>query len=482
MSLEEKQQYLFQEIIQQNYDGNDFNEFIKSIRGEEEVDLEAWSMEDLQSVVAQFKSQNQQSQEEQNYQNENQEAQNQEIPQENKEEKKGITIDLEKKPSYGESQMDFLEPLKLVLKTEKLQENDLTNNNNLFVTISNPQRIKPSLFQMPYYQYDVKTEPIGAKVVRKLSDFTFLYEVLPLFNCAVFNPILPHFEFGLKDDSNKKMLYIQNYMNSLVENKFFRTLPIVGDFLTMPQENWNKRRAECQKMKTLPLSKMPTLEGELAVNINKEEDIKAMKIKEIINKKSEGFESLNLNLDEILTCMDKLNVLFKSLAKSLSDLEKSHQNNQIMSSFFNRLNALSTIWSKDYLTEKEFFKDEIKYFMKFIHKENTSYLRKFEEFRVVREDYRNKFERLKKLQIKPPKDIDAVKTLRVEYGMQLLMVNKEYDDLVDRQANRCMTQFMKYNEYQNTILQDYENCKKLFSINKPENDQDENNEEQNEQV
>ena len=488
MSLEEKQQYLSEEIIQQNYDGNEFSEFIKSFRGEEEVDLDSWTLEDLKTVVVQFKSQyqpkqaEQENQEEQNVQNENeqpQEEQNQENVQENvqeiEQEKKETVIP--KPATENTFPNEFLDPLYLVLKTEKLEINEISDNNNLFITISNPIRIKPSLLQMPYYQYDVKTDPVGFKVVRKLSDFTFLYETLPLINCAVFNPILPHFEFGLKDDSPKKMLYLQNYMNSLVENKFFRTLPIVYEFLTLPQNNWNKKRSDYQKLKTLPLSKMPTLEGSLEVNINKEEDSKALKIKETINKKTEALDLLNNTMDEILAIFDKLNTLYKNLAKSFLELEKAHQNNDIMSSFFNRLKQLSELWSKDYVKEKEFLKDEFKYFFKFINKENTSYLRKFEEFRVTREEYRTKYEKVKKMQIKQNKDIELVKKLRVEYGMQLLMVNREYDNLIERQANRCMIQFMKYHENQTIILQDYENCRRLFEINQQENNGGENGQE-----
>ena len=68
MSLEEKQQYLNSEIIQQGYDGNEFSNFISSIRGEQQVDLDTWSFEDLQTVVAQFKAQSQENQENPNQQ------------------------------------------------------------------------------------------------------------------------------------------------------------------------------------------------------------------------------------------------------------------------------------------------------------------------------------------------------------------------------------------------------------------------------
>ena len=250
-TLQEKQEYLRQEIMEQGYDGNAFFVFISSIRGEEEVDLDSWSFEDLKSVVAQFKSQYNQNQNEVNQESAEEQGQNNsnEPPQQNQEmeEKKEV----EKKPtSENDFPNDLLDPLYKVMKTEKMVPNEISDKRNLFITISNPQKVKQGLLSMAYYQYDMQTEPMGYKVVRKVNDFTFLYETLPLFNCAVFNPILPHFEFGLKDDSPKKMLYIQNYMNSLVENIFFRTLPIIYEFLTLPQVKWNSKRMEYAKMKT----------------------------------------------------------------------------------------------------------------------------------------------------------------------------------------------------------------------------------------
>ena len=481
-TLQEKQEYLRQEIMEQGYDGNAFFVFISSIRGEEEVDLDSWSFEDLKSVVAQFKSQYNQNQNEVNQESAEEQGQNNsnEPPQQNQEmeEKKEV----EKKPtSENDFPNDLLDPLYKVMKTEKMVPNEISDKRNLFITISNPQKVKQGLLSMAYYQYDMQTEPMGYKVVRKVNDFTFLYETLPLFNCAVFNPILPHFEFGLKDDSPKKMLYIQNYMNSLVENIFFRTLPIIYEFLTLPQVKWNSKRMEYAKMKTLPISKMPTLEGELIVNINKEEDAKALKIKEEINKKTEALDSINSTVDEILNCFDKLNILYKNLGKALLDLEKVYQSNETMNGFFNRLKTLSVIWSDDYPKIKEVFKDDFKYFFKYMNKENVSYLKKFEEFRVTREDYKKNYEKIKRLQIRQPKDLETIKTLRVEYGLQLLMVNDEYNKLIERQAYRCMVQFMKYNENQNTILKDYENCRKLFIINQQQENPEESGENQNQE-
>ena len=109
----------------------------------------------------------------------------------------------------------------------------------------------------------------------------------------------------------------------------------------------------------------------------------------------------------------------------------------------------------------------------------SSFLKKFEEYRVARDDYKSKFEKVKKMQVRQTKDIELVKKLRNDYGLQLLIVNKEYNYLLERQAHRCMTQFMKYHEYQKSILQGYENCKTLFNINQDINNLEDPDEDKN---
>ena len=492
MSLQDKQQFLSKEIIEQGYDAGEFSNFISSIRGEEEVNLDSWTLDELKTVCEQFKTQYGQNQENQENQ-ENQNQENQEYPelqdlaqQNNTPQEQPQTQEVEqqqvseqKPATKNDFPNEFLEPLTLTLKNEKMDLNEISDKTDLFITISNPQKIKQGLLSKQYFQYDMETTPIGYKVVRKVNDFTFLYEKLPFFNNQVFNPILPHFEFGLKDDSTKKMLYIQNYMNSLVENKFFRTLPIVFEFLTLPQKEWNDKRAEYTKMKPLPLSKMKSLEGEIKININKQEDTKALKIKEVISKKSEALDLFNSTIDEIIAIFDKLNGLYRTLGKSLLDLEKVHQNDTVMKEFYNRLKTLCIHRADDYVKEKDLYKDEFKYYFKFINKESAQYLKKFDEFKKIRDDYKSKYEKVKKLQIKPANDIELVKKLRLEYGISLAMVNEEYKNLIDRQAQRCMIQFTKYNAKQHIILQDYEYIKKIFNFNIPLDEPNCTNEVQN---
>ena len=479
MSEEErKQQYLRSEIIDQGYNPDDFTTYMGSLRGEEGLNIENWTFEDLQQVVTQFKELIAQNQQQQTSEPEQQqevpqpdETQNQDnnINNQNVEEGheqqdiessiKDCTVPVEKPNQIAPSKEFPNEPFEEyeeIIKTEKLENNDITEKNDLYITVSNPVKVKDGFFSSSYYNYTVKTSPVGYSVIRKVSDFTFLYETLPIINGAVFNPTLPHFEFGLKDDSPKKLLYIQNYMNSLIENKFFRTLPIVFEFLTLPQEKWNKLRLEkYAKIKPSSLNKMPTLEGELHINISKFEDNKAIKIKDEINKKTEAYDALNSAMDELLATIEKLSLCYKTLAKSLLDLTKSHKDNQVLNGFFNRLLSLTKTWARDYIVESNFLKD--------------SFLKKYDEYKYSRDEYKSKYEKVKKLPQRTKKDLDLIKSLRRDYGLILLAVNDEYQKLIERHANRCTSQFMKFNNKKDVILQDYDKCIKLFNINEDPN-------------
>ena len=506
-SLEAKQQYLRSEIIEQGYDPEEFSNYMGSLREDNSLDLETWSFEDLQAVVNSFRTQmaqrqqqiqnnpqqeeSQKKEQEQGQEIPQEQEQKNDLPQEGKEEDiesavKDSTIPekLETKISHPETSLpkEPFEEFEIVKKAGLLTKNEISDQNNLNITISNPVKVKAGIFSSSYYQYTVKTDPVGYNVVRKLSDFTFLYETLPIINSAVFNPVLPHFEFGLKDDSPKKMLYIQNYMNSLVESEFFRTLPIVYEFLSLKQEDWNKKRNDIySKLKPPSLSKMPTLEGEFHIVINKFEDNKGQKIKEEISKKEEAFDNLNNAMDEILTALEKLSLCFKSLARSYFDLAKSYKDNGTLLGFFNRLLSLSKAWAKDCIRQRDFLKDEVKYYFKFMNKENVSYLKKYDEFKVARDEYKTKYEKIKKMPNRTIKDLEILQKLRVNYGLQLLAVNSEYQKLQERQANRCMIKFAKYHENKDVIIQNMNNCIKLFNINETQNNIVEQQQEQDQE-
>ena len=114
----------------------------------------------------------------------------------------GIIPGIPKDKVIREAMQDYDE--RIICK--KLSKNDLTNYKDLYIEINSPIRVKGKGFFSSYAQYDIVTFPINYNVQRKLSDIEFLYETLPNFNKAKFNPLLPKFPRGLDDDSDKKLL------------------------------------------------------------------------------------------------------------------------------------------------------------------------------------------------------------------------------------------------------------------------------------
>ena len=113
-------------------------------------------------------------------------------------------------------------------------------------------------------------------------------------------------------------------------------------------------------------------------------------------------------------------------------------------------------------------------------KENTSFLRKCEGFKAARDDYKSKYDKVKKMPNKTDKDLESVLKLRRDYGLQLAAINVEYQRLIERQADRALSQFLKYSKNKDVILQNFNNCIKLFNIKEKKNNDVGSNEQQEE--
>ena len=325
--IEQKQQYLRKEIVEQNYNQEEFSQYLSTVKGEDEVNLENWTMDELKNAVSNFKSShNPISQEIENTKDNNlnensnnENTNNNNLNQNNEQE--GIA------PKEIDFNASPLIEYEKIIKTKTLEPNQISHLENLNVTISEPTYHKSGLLS-GYYQYTMKTTPIGYTVYRKVSDYTFLNGILPKINNLYFNPLLPPFQHGLKDDSTKKMLYIENYMNSIVENEYYRSLPIVLQFLNLPQDKWEKERQNYSKLKVNSVEDIPTLENSFHIQINKKEDGKGMKIKDYNNRKTKVYEDLNNAMDELLLTKDKLVYKYKALVAAFIELDNCHKDNK----------------------------------------------------------------------------------------------------------------------------------------------------------
>ena len=489
--LESKQQYLRQEIIDEGYDPSDFNTYMCNIRQEENIDLNSWTFEELKQVVYNYKhsqSQKEENEEEKKDNNNNQEEINDQ-QQENDNINKNQALNEDTISALPQPKTeDAFDYYESTFKCIKLEENELTNRDDIRIVISEPVKINPGFFYASYFQYKVTTNPLNYNVIRKLSDFHFLSKKLTLIHPVIYIPLFPAFHYGVKDDSPKKLRYIQNYMNLILENKYCRSLPIVKDFLTLELNSWNlKMKNEYSKIKE-PESfySMPNFEGSYTIKINKEDDDKALNIKNEITEKNEALKNLNYYLDELLALTDKISLNLKNIGTSFFEMEKKEQKNnqnKILIKGYNHLGNLFQTWGNDYLTQKEFIKDEIKYYFKFISKEYKYFLKNFDDYKAARDEYKRTFEKVKKLKNPTEENLIELKDIKKYYGFHLICINEEYKKLESRMEKRLINQFIIYNQGKDTIFQDFNNCIKLLNFNEENNennylnkDEEDNNE------
>lgn len=356
-----------------------------------------------------------------------------------------------------------------IMNCEKLKENELTEREDLFIEIETPIKVNPGGISFSYYQYTIKTNPIGYNVIRKLSDIELLYEIIPNYNKAKFNPLLPKFQITLNDDSEKKLLFLKFYLNSLVEDIYYRSLPIVFDFLSLPQNEWNKKSKEYKKKKEIKdIEKIVNIEGSHHIKISNEEDFQAMRIKDNIKTKDEAYNKLNIDMDELLPLMEKMSVCLKNISQDLLNLKNiycdGNKSNELLGKCFQELNSKIKEWGENYIKQKNFLKNEFKYFFKYMNKEINSYIKNIELYENVKEEYEKKFMKYQKIASPEEKDEEIIIYQKRLYGLHLVHIIEEYNKLNERQGKRTNKQFFLSNKGKEIILQDYENFNKLFNI------------------
>ena len=493
-NLNKKQLYLRTEILEEGYDPQEFNDYMCSIRNEENIDLNNWTLEELTKVVNSFKARNndnnENEKEQENIQIENKGSINDQEPEpEIKEKTNSINMtNLTQSTIIFNPQNDAYERYERRVICQKLEKNNITDRDDLYIFVTEPQRVKPGFFSISYYQYVIKVYPLNIQVVRKVSDFYILSQKLPLIDPVSYIPELPTFSFGVKDDSPEKIRFYQNYMNLLIENKYLRSLPIVYDFITLPQNDWNNKLKKVYSNIKEPqsFSSIPNLEGEHFIRITKEEENKANNIKNDIYAKNEIYSSLDGHFDELFLNLDKVSFNLKNISLCFKQLLKKYKdNNKILyKGYINLYNAFK-VWSDDYLIQKNLIKEEIKYFFLFISKELNTFLNNYENYRMARDDYKKTFDKLKKNKNPSNEDLSLLKSAKKYYGFELVQVNNEYNNLVKRQGRRLINQFMKYRDSKNILLQDLKNCcginnfQKLIDLQEEEKEKEQSKKDKN---
>lgn len=268
---EKKQEYLRKEILESNYDTNEFLNFLMSRFGDDAADIDQYTFDELSNIIAEFKTifkpldGNFEPEDEglRKISSENNSSQNTT----NKEGENYLqppSDDINYKKMKVEQYEDVFEGEKMALSEISFQE--------VSVLISKPEKKDGGLFSRAYITYLITTTPFKFEVRRRYSDFEWLRSILAEHFPAFLIPPIPFKNFSDRFNDeflDKRMRYLQKFLNSICANPTLSSSMFFYDFLTLKNEGeWTNKKKAYNKLKVpTKLSEMKTIDGSVSLNI-----------------------------------------------------------------------------------------------------------------------------------------------------------------------------------------------------------------------
>ena len=381
-NIEEKQLYLRNNILEKGYNGEQFMEYLKGKKGENEIDLNNWDFNDLKNVVEEFISKNQFNTQENinsieqndnkdinnikedneinninekdNNENKNIENTNDDINQNiqnnelNKIEEQNINENkTEEEKSETENKSNKITKVNSEEKVKKnppihkciCQKNERTiisELKNIKINLLEPQVVDGGFFSRKYVTYLIETIPFEIKVRKRYSDFEWLRNILSIIYPHVTIPPMPKKNFSSRFNEefiNKRLRSLEKFLKGISIHPLLRNSQIFYDFISISKENeFNNKKNEYNKLK-LPqkLYEHKTIsgEGDTYITNDKEGDLNNIRDICILNQ---------VNLSQITKS-------YKSLIESINIVSEQMKN-------------ISNIWNEIGISSNKLNDDE----------------------------------------------------------------------------------------------------------------------------
>ena len=379
MSIEEKQNFLREKILDKGYDTSQFVQFLTEKKGEDGADVANWTMEDLIQVVNEFIKLNGGEVEE-----------DVKKPEPKKESKKKVSMfDImpDTKPKKPNSQLNINPQSKsqsseikksqnnlnitqshsqnapkvqkiqttpvnnsnnmtgteseygIIIKDVKeckpLEQTELSKYNKLKITVTKPEKKTEGFFSKTYVTYMVSTMPASYVVHRRYTDFTWLRNTLLNLFPANSIPPIPKKNKIVGDNfappiNLKRGRFLEKFMNYLASDPIIKNSQIFFDFLYIGAEtDFNSKKKVYEKVKSLS-----------DVNEFRNEN---SKVEIMINSEKENYvENIKDNITNNINILKKINTSFKLLYDEVNAVTT-------------RLDEIASLWAQMYKSSQKYF-------------------------------------------------------------------------------------------------------------------------------
>lgn len=460
--IKEKQDYLRINILEKGYNADDFMQYLKTLRGEKGLQVENWSKNDLIKAVIEFKRINAP-----NQNNKNQKKQDHGDNNDNYE-----NDDNNNNINKNNNQMKAEE----YIKCKKMENNEISNKNNLIISISLPKVTEGNLFSKSYVTYLIETKPLGLQVRRRFSDFIWLHDILQsqYINCIIPPIIKKSYIRALTDvQIQKRMRAMEKFLQEVILHPLLRNSQIVYDFISIRDEkDYNLKKQAYSKM-TGPTKAedIKTLSGEINISINKDKEILAEKIKkisenneEILKKITKEYKLLTQLIQDVNNKITDINILWDDLyKKSLNNYE-----GEIILGAYDSLAKFMEDWSKMQKAQIDIINVKLREYFRYIRNEYHLIKDFYKLYEDKKNDYHKSYQKLTDTKEK----LFSEKKVN-NWGMDkddldnkvLLFKEKELsmEKMLPDETKKVKDKKKLYGCYLNSLLEEYEKISGLNS-------------------
>ena len=409
MSIEEKQNFLRNNILDKGYDANVFVEFLIDKKGPDGADISNWELNDLENVVNEFINNmnnnkenkisslsdflsnevnknnnnnnnnnninynNNNNNEIQNLSEKNNNINNLEEKEKNNNQQNKNTNDDNNNNNYDNNNNTKNQKINSPKKEIENKEQNLTQTEkdyyecskinlsnfcltkDITITVSSPEKIDGGIFSKSYINYLITTIPFNYQVRRRYSDFEWLRNALLILYPGNILPPIPRKKYNVVDrfneiETEKRKKGLEIFLNYLLNDSLIRNCSLLEDFLKLNEENFNNMKKNV-KLKPLFLNEIKSLNGKIKININKENENNINIIKTYLNENEILFKKIGYSLKMLNLEFNSVIIRLKELSELFSLLFKSSTNeinfNQNNLLCFNLNNLLFNEWSEN---------------------------------------------------------------------------------------------------------------------------------------
>ena len=406
--LELKRNLLQKEIIDGNYNKEQFIDYCLALKPYGD-DISQWTYEELKSTVNSFiayhKQEELKEQQEEQIKNKYQEQTNQMENQINNffEENKNTTNNLDNNINIDKHYQ---------LNCHKIEKSPL-NDKKVTITIQNPKAVETSIFKSNYIIYEILTDVTQWQVTRRYSDFDWLRQTLKKIHPGLYYPPLPQKRLGSRrfenDFVNKRMKYLNKFLNDLVQSEIFKASEVLISFLSISdREQFEFKKKSFDNIKSPELvEEYYSLDGKINLLEDDYNEIYYSNIQKYNTVQKQLLDRVNYNLKNYVT---NINSACNNLEDVQKDFEFLAQLNKIIkmkeeiTQTYEQLFIFFKNWKRIMYNQMDLINNNIRYFLKYIGMESIAFdeliqdrLKKKEEFNkennkliILKEDLWNK--------------------------------------------------------------------------------------------